>query len=40
MYGETKRRLEAVGHKIAPIETTTTTVGVKEEADMLESSET
>jgi hypothetical protein len=36
MYGETKRRLEAAGHKIAPIETTT--VGIKEEADMLESS--
>lgn len=38
MYGETKRRLEVAGHKIAPIETTTTTAGVKEEADILESS--
>jgi hypothetical protein len=37
MYGETKRRLEAAGHKIAPIETTIT-AAVKEEADILESS--
>jgi hypothetical protein len=37
MYGETKKRLEAAGHKIAPIETSTT-AGVREEADILESS--